>query len=167
MTISRFTANLMNAQKSTGPRTQRGKARSSQNARKHGLRSSFASDHKWQSEFFVLRAALKDLALSPSQASHIDGLAYNMIDVERILEARVKCFEDALAHLSEGEPFNFSEFLKTLETLKRYEQRAHYRASRSLERLCPGEGTSPSRKQALPKMSGALPSCASVYNLID
>src|ERR1017187_3225536 len=36
---ARIAANGLNAQKSTGPRTAEGKARSSQNARKHGMRS--------------------------------------------------------------------------------------------------------------------------------
>ena len=37
---SRRAANSANAQKSTGPRTDEGKAKSSQNARKHGLTSA-------------------------------------------------------------------------------------------------------------------------------
>jgi hypothetical protein len=50
----RIAANRHNAQKSTGPRTPEDKARSSQNARKHGLTRSVEADPKYAQAIDVM-----------------------------------------------------------------------------------------------------------------
>ena len=61
---SQLEANRLNAQKSTGPRTADGKARSSQNALKHGLSAKYpASSGEDPAEFAAFSEALfEDLA---------------------------------------------------------------------------------------------------------
>jgi hypothetical protein len=62
MSNRRLKANHRNSQKSTGPRTDRGKARSSMNALKHGLRSTRALFPGESSEIFdIFRKSIFDL----------------------------------------------------------------------------------------------------------
>ena len=58
-TAAQITANQRNAQHSTGPRTEAGKAISAQNNFRHGLRGAFTVlPHENQADFDALRAAL-------------------------------------------------------------------------------------------------------------
>jgi len=146
-----LSTNYINAQKSTGPRTQRGKARSSQNARKHGIRSPISSDQRWHLEFIDLCAALRDEFPEPKVATFPNELAYALIDINRISEAMLNQFEASFQDLAAGLPMNLQQLLDRLERLKRYEQRAHFRLAKIFERVFPGSGPPPSRKQALPR----------------
>jgi len=58
-TTRQIEANRANARKSTGPRTERGKARASHNALRHGLSIPVLADAGWskQVEDFALRIA--------------------------------------------------------------------------------------------------------------
>lgn len=151
MSNSSHPKNYMNAQKSTGPRTQRGKARSSQNARKHGIRSPISSDQRWRLELITLCAAVRDQTRSPLDAPLLDECAYALVDLNRISEAIRLQFEAAFKDIAVGLPIKFSTLLVTIERLKRYEQRAHYRFTRIFEKVVPGHGSPPSRKQSLPQ----------------
>jgi hypothetical protein len=59
LSAARLTANRANAQKSTGPRTLQGKARSSRDALKHGLAAA-ARDQSALEKIKVLAAALTE-----------------------------------------------------------------------------------------------------------
>jgi hypothetical protein len=78
---ARLEANRLNAQKSTGPRTEEGRARSAQNARTHGLTASTLPPSARSNERFqALAAALRDM-FAP-----VDIIEEDIVD--RILLAR-------------------------------------------------------------------------------
>ena len=146
--LSRLEANRANAQKSTGPKSAKGKARSAQNARKHGLRTKVTSDPHYRSEVLVLRTKLAKEAGHAS--SPIDALSLAMTELRRIITIRHKRLDDALVALEGAQEIDVTQLLTDLETLERYERRAHYRLHRAVEVYAPAPGMPPSRKQLLP-----------------
>lgn len=148
--LSRLEANRANAQKSTGPKSAKGKARSAQNARKHGLRTKVTSDPHYRSEVLVLRTKLAKEAGHAS--SPIDALSLAMTELRRIITIRHKRLDDALIALEGAQEIDVAPLLTDLETLERYERRAHYRLHRAVEVYAPAPGGPSSRKQHLPNL---------------
>lgn len=148
--LSRLEANRANAHKSTGPKSAKGKARSAQNARKHGLRTNITSDPHYCSEFLALRTVLAREAGHAS--SPIDALSLAMTELRRIITIRHKRLDDALVALEGAQGIDVVPLLSDLETLERYERRAHYRLHRAWDAYAPGQGAPSSRKQHLPNL---------------
>ena len=84
-------ANRRNAARSTGPRSQAGKVRSSRNALKHGLAISLLSDAKMAQEVSTLAAAIAGEARAdPSVLALAGVIAEAELDLIRIRMARVQ-----------------------------------------------------------------------------
>ncbi len=83
-------ANRNNARKSTGPRTERGKARVARNALKHGLNTPVTLEAK----FAPRVEALTLLIAGPSAPAELlccaRSVAEAQVDIERIREARLR-----------------------------------------------------------------------------
>ena len=96
MSSQRLEANRLNAKRSTGPKTPSGKARSSMNARKHGLTGkSIVIGDEDPKEFDAFRAALEhDLqpstALESALVDRLAGLLWRLRRVPAIEAAIVK-----------------------------------------------------------------------------
>jgi hypothetical protein len=110
---ARQTANAANARLSTGPRTPEGKARSSENARKHGLTA-------------------KDMIIGPEDREEFDELvasAWNLRRIRRMetgLCAGAATYQDLL---------NDDEIQTTLDRLARHKTRIERTFHRSLKEL--------------------------------
>jgi hypothetical protein len=89
-------ASITNAQKSTGPQTEAGKANSSENARKHGLSSRFAV-LPWENpdEYGELHAAFAEEFPPANDAEKelLDSLAQARWLVRRAISLQELCFE--------------------------------------------------------------------------
>ena len=125
-------ANRRNAQQSTGPRTEEGKAHSSGNAVKHGLNSRrFFVREDEQEEFASLRDALT--------AEFVPETAYQWDLFTQVLHAswkmcRVDRFEAEL-FAAHADPFGDDACSRRLEMLARHRtraERAYYRAIKEL-----------------------------------
>ena len=87
---ARRVANRANAQKSTGPRSREGKARSSQNATRHGLTRSSADDPAAQGRLAGQAASLAGEAASPALLAQAQLVAAAQIDVAWARAARIR-----------------------------------------------------------------------------
>ncbi len=132
MTSERTTrANRRNAQASTGPRTAAGKARSGQNAQKHGL-SAVDPSPEVKAEISALAVLIAgDHASDPVILEAAQAVAEAQIQVQRVKTFRILLLRTKDLPQGSGEekddlppaeiPF---EILRQLETLARYERRA-------------------------------------------
>ena len=133
-------ANQANAQFSTGPRTEEGKARSAQNARKHGLtaRDLVLRDDERQ-EFEGLQASLI-AELDPQGA--IETLTFNQLLHAAWNLQRYRRLEADL-QVNGLDPLLDDSAAQTLERLSRYAaraERAYYRAIKELRALQTNRG---------------------------
>jgi hypothetical protein len=117
-------ANRRNARRSTGPRTPEGKARSSQNARKHGLNSPLG---------VLLAQAIADKTLEiagpdadPDRLSQAGQIALAQAHLVRARRARQEIHGAALDPV---------ETARRLARIDRYEQRALSRRKFAIRRL--------------------------------
>lgn len=159
----RLAANAANAQRSTGPRSAEGKARSSRNATKHGLTSSEFVVHDGEQEEFDEFLASYSAELNPQGAIErtlFQQLAHAAWNLQRIrrMEAeiwRTAAQDGALCELT-------GESAGALERLARYQartERSYYRALRELRT----EQTNRAQRGALDRTeSEKLPQLASV-----
>lgn len=114
-------ANRQNAKLSTGPKTEEGKAASSQNARKHGLsgRALYVPEDR-QEEFASLQAALH-AELGPIgeiQTNYFEQLlfaAWNLTIARELYSAAISCFDEK----------RMATFARFISQFERSFQRAH------------------------------------------
>src|SRR5271165_5556385 len=93
---SKRAANLANAQASTGPKTARGRARSAQNARKHGLSVPVFSDPLLSKEVEALANELVGEAANAEIRQLARDVATAPIELYRVRSARHQLLFDAM-----------------------------------------------------------------------
>jgi hypothetical protein len=149
-TPAQITANRLNAEKSTGPVTAEGKARSSQNSRTHGLT---VSDETLARQYGPELEAL--LARYTSLYRPKDVVEEDLVSVLAHASLRLKRIEEAEAQLLDQSPLadalNDEKTAKKLDRLNRYRssaQRSYDRALKSLEARCRTETASTKRSQS-------------------
>ena len=135
---ARLAANRANAEKSTGPRTPEGKARSSQNSIKHGLSSrGFVVRDDETGEFEQLRDSLYR-QVAPRGALEITlfrRLLHATWNLHRIERLEAELFHDNIDPLAD--PSHDAQ----LDRLARYQsrfERSYYRALRELRTIQTG-----------------------------
>ena len=132
-----FEANRANARHSTGPRTEDGKARSSQNARVHGLcsRQLHIADEEEAAIFASLRAALS-AQLAP--AGELELLHFETIVLARWNLRRCRMNEANLLASPVPDPLldpGIRAALNALSTYTSRHERAFHRAQKELKAL--------------------------------
>ena len=98
---ARIAANRLNAQKSTGPRTALGKARSSRNARRHGLRSARERIFRENSLAFEEKLRRFSAATQP-QTDVEEYLLYQNTSMAASFERLQRAHADRIQTRSEG-----------------------------------------------------------------
>ena len=115
-------ANRANAKRSSGPKTVLGKAKSSRNARRHGLSSSSVDD---ASGVGALAAPLvREIAVGAAQID-LNEVVRAKMELNRIREVR----REMIAALLE---FPDAKKAKRLQNLQRYQKQAFARQKRAL-----------------------------------
>jgi len=125
----KIAANRKNAKKSTGPRTEAGRATSRQNARRHGLATGIGSDPALRDDIEILAKLLAsgrenfgEFAREAAEA-HLD-----LTRIRRIragLYARMRFFRDAPREV-------LMEAAEQFARLERYERRAFSRRKHAM-----------------------------------
>ncbi len=124
--LRRIEANRRNARLSTGPRTRAGKARSAQNARRHGLSLAAAGDPAWAGGIAKLARLIAGPDATPHRLALAAAVAAAQIDVMRVRRARCELWP--------SDP-GAAGAIRRLAALDRYERRALARRSRAMDAL--------------------------------
>ena len=127
-------ANQRNARKSTGPRSVRGRSRSSRNALRHGLAVAVEADLHVRDEVKKLAKAISAAAglAWPGEAAH--AFAEAELDLLRIRELKSSVFNEA-GFVAGGDLGDFASLNDRLSKIARYERRAFSRRKRALRSL--------------------------------
>ncbi|HEX3503516.1 MAG TPA: hypothetical protein VHU22_09005 [Xanthobacteraceae bacterium] len=139
---AKIRANRRNALRSSGPRTAEGKARSRQNARKHGLSVPLGTDDP---EVRELTEVYAQTELGGSGRDMIRSTAKAQCEVVRVQQTRVNIInrqiermtDDGDQAITSGERIAKAivAIVPDLEALGRYERRAQSRLRRKLPKL--------------------------------
>jgi hypothetical protein len=122
-TARKILANQKNAVRSTGPRSDAGKARASRNARTHGLSVSVTCDPQQASKVEQLASIISDGRNDRQSAEAARQVAETQIDVLRVRQARLALLKQAFFEGDGG--FSPSiELTRQLTAIERYERRA-------------------------------------------
>jgi hypothetical protein len=127
----KIAANRNNARKSTGPRTEAGRATSRQNARRHGLATGIGSDPAFRDDIEMLAALLSRASGRENIGEFAREAAEAHLDLVRIRKiragvyARMRFFGDASTE-------DLMEAAEQFERLERYERRAFSRRKRAM-----------------------------------
>ena len=126
-------ANLKNAKKSTGPRSEAGRKASRRNARRHGLAIDIDADPAFHEDIEKLAKAL---SLSCGM-ENVDECAREAagaeIDLVRIRKIRASLFETLIENYATSG--SLAELNDKLAKLDRYESRAFSRRKRALRQM--------------------------------
>lgn len=141
-------ANRANAQKSTGPRSQAGKARSARNALKHGLAAPVALDSAIAGHIMSLaRSVVGDQADDSPMWIYAQQIAEAELDLARIRQARVRAWNQQAAQWTSPtrQPLPDQRDIETYQAISgllaridRYECRALSRRRTALRALQKG-----------------------------
>ncbi|BBO07660.1 MULTISPECIES: hypothetical protein [Bradyrhizobium] len=123
--IRQIEANRANAKRSTGPKTASGKAKSSQNALRHGLARSAISDPAEAADFAIALAAGLGHQVTPASAME---LVRSKLALLRLRSLRQALLATLLAGPTPAD-------LKRLKALERYERVALVQQRRALRLL--------------------------------
>jgi hypothetical protein len=121
-------ANRTNARASTGPRTRRGKDRSSRSAIRHGLSIPVVSVSLLSEQVEQLAHEIVAGSTSIVLLEHARRVAEAQIDLQRIKRARHEIFA-----LMGGANRTLGAHLRKLAVLDRYERRARSRRKRTIQ----------------------------------
>jgi len=120
-------ANRANARHSTGPKSPAGKARSSRNARRHGLATSARSDPALTAKIESLARAIAGVEAKAEKITLARKIAEAQIDLARIEQVRLDVLSAAksFAAGSVSAPMTMtnSNVVSTVAALDRYERR--------------------------------------------
>jgi len=127
-------ANRRNARKSTGPKSVRGRSRSSRNALRHGLAVAVEADPQVRDEVKKLAKAIAAAAglARPGEAVH--SFAEAEFDLLRIGKLKSAVLNEA-GFVAGGDPSDFASLNDKLSMIARYERRAFSRRKRALRSL--------------------------------
>ena len=175
-TEAQLAANRRNAEKSTGPKTERGKARAAQNALRHGLRARNVISFDESEPDFLAFHAEQRAAFEPADAieehlvERVAMCAWRLRRLYRVEAEMFSCWEDIqprrLEDLVIGAVFEYRP--ENMARISRYEiavDRALHRAYVMLERR-----QARRRGEAVPapiavEVSGEIPGLAAVEEL--
>jgi hypothetical protein len=136
-TPARQIANTANAQLSTGPRSEEGKARSSQNARKHGLTAKelvVASEQRVEFEELLAEFEAEIRPQGPIQQTLFDELVGAAWNLRRIRSLEAELYASAGA-ASYSELLANDDLQAKLDRLARHKTRIERTFHRSLREL--------------------------------
>jgi hypothetical protein len=124
-------ANRNNAKKSTGPRSEAGRAASHRNARRHGLAIDIGTDPAFHDDIEKLANMLSFSIGIQKVSEHAREAAGAELDLLRIRKIRAWLFE-TLYFADTTAPDGLAELNDKLAKLERYEHRAFSRRKRAL-----------------------------------
>jgi hypothetical protein len=129
---ARIAASRRNAQRSTGPKTEEGKARSSMNALRHGLRSQKAVlPDENQEDFNELHAGLQDL-YQPQTVAEQDLVEQAVLSKWKLVRAE-KLETDC--YLEAQDAGQKSIILNRITQIQTRLERSYFKAYKELERI--------------------------------
>ena len=130
----KIAANRNNAKKSTGPRSNAGRAVSRRNALRHGLAVSIGNE----SAFGDVVEDLAKVLSSASDLQSVSGVAREaaeaQFDLSRIRKIRA-CLYETIYFVGGAAPDRLAQLNDKLAKLERYERRAFSRRKRALRLL--------------------------------